>query len=166
MNATSVDETDLRILAMLEKDARQSNAAIGAAVGLAASSVHERVKKLEARGVIKGYVAVIDPAAVGKPITAFIRLTVSPSREGDYHDAMQTVSGICRDHPDILECHHVAGEDCYVIKARTASPSGLEQLLERIRSDTEVQRSVTSIVLSTAKETIAVVTPSEGGRTP
>ncbi len=152
-----LDSVDLRILSLLEKDARLSNAALAEAVGLTASSVHERVKKLETHGAIKGYVAIVDPAAVGKRITAFIRLTVGSSRGAGYQDARQGVDGICRDDADILECHHVAGEDCYILKVRTDSPQGLERLLERIRSDSDVQRSVTAIVLSTAKETMAVV---------
>jgi Lrp/AsnC family leucine-responsive transcriptional regulator len=163
-----LDNVDLKILSLLEKDARLSNAALADAVGLTASSVHERVKKLESRGVIKGYVAVVDPAAVGRQILAFIRLTVGTTRGTGYQDAKQGVDEICRDNPDILECHHVAGEDCYVLKVRTDSPQGLEALLGRIRSDNDVQRSVTSIVLSTAKETTAVVPALEespvGGR--
>jgi Lrp/AsnC family leucine-responsive transcriptional regulator len=159
-----LDDVDIKILALLEKDARLSNAAIAEAVGLTASSVHERVKKLENRGVIKGYVALVDPAAVGRPITAFIRLTVGASRDAGYHDAKLGVDGVCKDRSEILECHHVAGEDCYILKVRAASPQGLEELLEVIRSNTDVQRSVTSIVLSTAKETTAVVAAPEGGR--
>ena len=163
--AGALDDVDLKILSMLEKDARLSNAALAEAVGLTASSVHERVKKLENRGVIKGYVAVVDPAAVGRQITAFIRLTVGTSRGAGYHDARQGVAGICHERSEILECHHVAGEDCYILKVRTGSPQELEQLLEVIRSDNDVQRSVTAIVLSTAKETTAVVpapAPAEG----
>ena len=157
-----LDEIDLKILALLEKDARMSNNALAEAVGLTASSVHERVKKMEKRGVIKGYVAVVDPTAVGRPITAFIRITMGGSRDSGYHYAKQAVDEICRRSPDILECHHVAGEDCYILKVRTGSPESLENLLELVRSDNEVQRSVTSIVLSTPKETTAVVPAPQG----
>jgi len=146
-----LDPIDLKILGLLEKDARLSNQAIGDAVGLTSSSVFERVKKLEKKGVIRGYTAVIDPAAVGRPITAFIRLMVGASR------APRSVAEICRVEPEVLECHHVAGEDCYILKVRTDTPQGLERLVERLRQESEVQRSVTSIVFSTAKESTAVV---------
>ncbi len=151
-----LDPVDLKILALLERDARLSNQAIGEAVGLTSSSVFERVKKLEKKGVIRGYTAVIDPAAVGRPITAFIRLMVGAQR------GARSVAETCRDEPEVMECHHVAGEDCYILKVRTDSPQGLERLLERLRSDSEVQRSVTAIVFSTAKESAAVVPAQEG----
>jgi Lrp/AsnC family leucine-responsive transcriptional regulator len=148
-----LDATDLQILDLLERDAHQSNASLAAAVGLTASTVHERVKKLEKRGVITGYVALLDPVAVGRPITAFIRVMVGGSL---VDSGKEGVAGICRNEPEILECHRVAGEDCYVLKARTTSPQGLERLVDRIRSDPSVQRTVTAIVLSTAKESHAL----------
>jgi Lrp/AsnC family leucine-responsive transcriptional regulator len=151
-----LDPIDLKILAMLEKDARLSNQAIGEEVGLTSSSVFERVKKLEKKGVIRGYTAVIDPAVVGRPITAFIRLMVGAQR------GTRTVAEACRGEPEVLECHHVAGEDCYILKARTDTPQGLERLVERLRAESEVQRSVTAIVFSTAKESTAVVPSQEG----
>jgi Lrp/AsnC family leucine-responsive transcriptional regulator len=154
-----IDSTDMKILALLEKDARLSNQAIGEAVGLTASSVFERVKKLEKKGVIRGYTALIDPAAVGRPITAFIRILLGSSHA--YGPSTASVADICRNEPEVLECHHVAGEDCYFLKVRTASPQDLERLVERFRTETEVQRSVTAIVFSTAKESTAVV-PLEG----
>ncbi len=151
-----LDEIDLRILELLERDARLSNAALAAAVGLSASSVFERVKKLERQGVIKGHVAVVDPVAVGKPITAFIRAAIGASKEAGYADSKNNVSRVCLEEPGILECHHVAGEDCYILKVRVAGPRELERLIERLRSDTDAQRSVTSIVLSTVKEGSAI----------
>ena len=91
-----LDPIDLKILALLEKNARLSNQAIGEAVGLTSSSVFERVKKLEKKGVIRGYAAVIDPAAVGRPITAFIRLMIGAQR------GQRTVADTCRDEPEVL----------------------------------------------------------------
>jgi len=150
-----LDATDMKILSLLEKDARLSNQALGEAVGLTSSSVFERVKKLEKKGVIRGYAALVDPAAVGRPITAFIRLMVGSAR------APHGVADDCRAETEILECHHVAGEDCYILKVRTDSPQGLERLVERLRMETDVQRSVTAIVFSTAKESLAVVPSQE-----
>ncbi len=151
-----IDEIDRQIVLLLQEDARLSNSALAEAVGLTVSTVHERVKKLEKKGIIKGYVAVVDAEAIGKPIMAFIRLTVGTTPAG-YLEAKQDVMEACRCEPDILECYGVAGEDCYILKVRATSPKDLERLIERIRSKATVSRSITSIVLSTFKESSIVV---------
>jgi Lrp/AsnC family leucine-responsive transcriptional regulator len=145
------DDIDCQILTLLQENGRLSNAALAEQVGLTVSTVHERVKKLEKKGLIKGYVAVVDAEGVGKPITAFIRLLVGTTSEG-YVESKQSVMKACLAEPDVLECHGVAGEDCYILKVVAASPTDLEKLVERIRSKAPVSRSVTSIVLSTFKE--------------
>jgi Lrp/AsnC family transcriptional regulator, leucine-responsive regulatory protein len=152
-----IDEIDQQIIILLQEDARLSNAAIAEKVGLTTSTIHERVKKLEKKGLIKGYVAVVDPEAVGKSIMAFIRLTLA-STTVDYLESKNGIVEICNTEPDILECHGTAGEDCYILKVRVASPQDLEKLIERIRCNVPVLRSITSIVLSTLKET-SKVTP-------
>lgn len=154
-----IDEIDRQILILLQQDARLSNAALAERVGLTSSTVHERVKKLERKGIIKGYSAVVDPELLGKPIMAFIRLTVDSVRES-YVDSKKSVMQVCEAEPDVLECHGVAGEDCYVLKVRAASPKALEKLIERIRCEASIARSTTSIVLSTFKESLLVV-PAE-----
>jgi Lrp/AsnC family transcriptional regulator, leucine-responsive regulatory protein len=142
-----LDDINRKILALLQRDARLSNAEIAKEVGLTISSVHERVKKLEKAGIIKGYVAVVDPEMLGKPLLAFLRITVSS------HDkARQEINTLCLQDPDIMECHNVAGEDCFIVKVRAESPKKLERLLSRIRDAAEASRSVTNIVLSTYKE--------------
>jgi len=153
-----IDEIDRQIITLLQEDARLSNAAIAEQVGLTVSTVHERVKKLERKGVIKGYTAVVDPELLGKPITAFIRLTVGSMTE-DYIESKNRIMDVCLAEPDILECHGVAGEDCYMLKVRVASPQELEKLLERIRTKASIWRSTTSIVMSTFKEG-SLVTPA------
>jgi Lrp/AsnC family leucine-responsive transcriptional regulator len=141
-----LDEIDRKILDLLQRDARMTNVAIAAQVGLTAPSVFERIRKLEQRGVIRGYKAIVDAAAVGKPLTAFTRLTVA------YDDRYAAgVEAISLD-PDVLECHHVAGEDCLIIKTKVADPAHLESLLRRIRGHIAVQRSVTMIALTIVKE--------------
>jgi Lrp/AsnC family leucine-responsive transcriptional regulator len=152
-----IDEIDRQILSALQEDARLSNATMAQLVGLTTSTVHERVKKLEKKGLIRGYVALVEPEALGKPIMAFVRLTLS-SATVDYLESKSSISDICTTEPDILECHGTAGEDCYILKVRAASPKDLEQLIERIRCNVPVSRSITSIVLSTLKET-SKVTP-------
>ncbi|HMQ50727.1 MAG TPA: Lrp/AsnC family transcriptional regulator [Anaerolineae bacterium] len=149
-----MDEIDRRIIELLQKDGRLSNAALAEQVGLTTSTVHERVRKLERKGIIKGYVAVVDPEALGKPITAFLRLSVGATDE--YVVSKNRIRETCLAEPDVIECHGVAGEDCYVLKVRVANPQELERLIERIRSQGRIARSVTSIVLTTFKETAVV----------
>jgi Lrp/AsnC family leucine-responsive transcriptional regulator len=144
--AAILDDTDRKILDLLQRDARMTNAAIAAEVGLTAPSVFERVRKLEQRGVIRGYTIQVDPAALDKIMTAFIRLTVT------YDEKYSTGIQALRADPDVLECYHVAGEDCLLIKTRVASPAELEALIRRIRGHISVQRSVTMIALSAIKE--------------
>lgn len=151
-----IDDIDRQIILLLQEDARLSNAALAEKVGLTVSTVHERVRKLEKKGVIKGYVAVVNAEALGKPIMAFIRLSVGATTEG-YVETKRSVLDVCRDESDVLECHGVAGEDCYILKVRAANPKELEKLIERIRSKATVSRSVTSIVLSTFKESSPIV---------
>ncbi len=155
-----IDGIDRRILELLQEDARLSNAALANEVGLTVSTVHERVKKLEKKGIIKGYVALVDAEALGKPITAFIRLSVGAT-PGGYVESKNSLREVCLAEPDVLECHGVAGEDCYILKVRAAGPKDLERLVERIRCQATVNRSVTNIVLSTFKESLTVVPAAE-----
>jgi Lrp/AsnC family leucine-responsive transcriptional regulator len=145
-----IDAIDRKLLDLLQGDARLSNAEMAEAVGLTVSSVHERVKKMERRGIIKGYVAVVDPEKLGKPLLAFVRLSLNSS------DSAKALHALCAGEPDILECHHVAGEDCYILKVRAAGPRLLEDLLTAIRSSSRAERAVTNIVFSTAKESTRV----------
>jgi Lrp/AsnC family leucine-responsive transcriptional regulator len=144
--SAQLDDIDRQILDLLQRDTRLTNAAIAAEVGLTAPSVFERIRKLEQRGVIAGYTIKIDPAALGRPMTAFIRLTAAFDER--YDSGLKTIS----EDPDVLECYAVAGEDCLVLKTRCGSPSDLENLLGRIRSCITVQRSVTMIALRALKE--------------
>ncbi len=154
-----VDEIDRKILDLVQCNAKLSNAEIAEKVGLTMSSVHERVKKLERKGIIKGYVAVVDSEKLGKPLLAFVRLTV-----GSHESALGPIGALCQAEPDILECHNVAGEDCYILKVRAEGPKQLERLLAAIRQSTDTSRSVTNIVLSTKKESTRIApAPQEQG---
>ena len=155
-----IDDIDRQIVSLLQEDARLSNAALAEAVGLTVSTVHERVKKLEKKGIIRGYVAIVDAEALGKPIMAFIRLTVGTTPDG-YITSKNDVLSLCTTEPDVLECHNVAGEDCYILKVRATSPKDLEKLIERIRCNAHVSRSITNIVLSTFKESSKIVPSTE-----
>lgn len=151
-----IDEIDRQIILLIQENARLSNSALAKAVGLTTSSVYERIKKLEKKKIIKGYTTVVDADALGKPIIAFIRLIVGAAAEG-YIESKNSLVDICQAEPDVLECHNVAGEDCYILKVRVAGPRDLEALIERIRSQVQISRSITHIVLSTLKESSKVI---------
>jgi Lrp/AsnC family transcriptional regulator, leucine-responsive regulatory protein len=141
-----IDQTDLKILYILQNNGRTRLADIADEVELSAPAVMERVKKLEASGVIKGYQALIDSKKVGKDITAFIGVSIGNQRDID-HFAKQMLR-----YPDVLECHHVTGDESFILKVKSANTGSLEKLLGQIRSVEGVTRTVTRIVLSTAKE--------------
>lgn len=151
-----IDEIDRKILDLLQENARLSNAAIAEEVGLNASSVYERVKKLEKRGIIKGYVAVVDAEKVGRPIMAFVRLTASAAGGNDYLQAREQLAELCRQDPDILECHSVTGSESYILKIRITHPNALEDLVARLRANILVANTNSNIVLSTFKESIKI----------
>jgi Lrp/AsnC family leucine-responsive transcriptional regulator len=140
-----LDERDLAILAALEKDARATYADIGGRVGLAPSSVHERVRKLERAGAIRAYRAEVDPHALGLDVTALVSVTPLDPRQPD--DLPERVSAF----PEVEDCHSVAGAENYVLKVRTATTVDLEDLLRRLRDRAEVQTR-TTVVLSTPFE--------------
>jgi DNA-binding Lrp family transcriptional regulator len=155
MPPSGLDDVDRQILDLLQRDARMTNAAIGEVVGLSAPSVYDRIRKLEARGAIQRYTVVVDPAALGKTLTAFIRLTVAYD---DRHDS--GIAAVSRD-PDVLECYSVAGEDCFIIKTRVSDPGQLQALINRIRAKVTILRSVTMIALEAIKENSALNVSSE-----
>ncbi|MDQ3646516.1 MAG: Lrp/AsnC family transcriptional regulator [Actinomycetota bacterium] len=140
----SLDDADRAILALLEADARMPYGKIGASVGLAASSVHERVRKLERAGIIRGYRAEIDHARAGLPITAFVSLALQPSSPAD-------IPSLIAGFPLVESCYSVAGDNSYVLTVRAPSTFELEELLDGLRAKLEVVTRST-IVLSTTFE--------------
>ena len=141
-----LDLIDLKILFILQNDGRRRLADIADEVDLSAPAVMERVKKLEAGGVIRGYHALLDGKKVGKDITAFIGVSVGNQRDIDKFAAQMMR------YPDVLECHHVTGDESFILKVKSANTGALEKLLGDIRSVEGVTRTVTKVVLSTAKE--------------
>jgi Lrp/AsnC family transcriptional regulator, leucine-responsive regulatory protein len=136
-----LDERDLDIVAALQEDARATYADIGRRVGLSASSVHERVRKLERTQVIRAYRADVDPEALGLFVTALIAVTpLDPTQPDDLPERV-------REFREIEDCFSVAGESNYVLKVRTKTTSDLEELIRRLREKGEVQTR-TTIVLS------------------
>ena len=120
-------------------------------LGLSAPAAAERVHRLEQRGIIRGYAALVDAEAAGYPLTAFVSVVLDRSdRRGAFLRRVATL-------PEIAECHHVAGEDDYLLKVRCRSTSDLDRfLVESLKSAPGVMRTRTTIVLSTAKESVAV----------
>ncbi len=141
-----LDEIDITILSILQHHGRRHLAEIAKEVDLSPPAVMERVKKLESRGIIKGYHALLDAKALGKDIVAFIGVSVGHQR---YITAF--ASHMVRQH-DVLECHHVTGEESFILKVKTANTDSLERFLGEIRSMEGVTRTVTKVVLSTPKE--------------
>lgn len=147
-----LDERDLGILAALQANARATFAEIGARVGLAASSVHERVRKLEEAGVIRGYRAEVDPLELGLQVTALVSVMPLDPRQPD--DLPERVIEL----PEVEDCHSVAGDENYILKVRTRTTSDLEDFLRRLREKAGVQTR-TTVVLSTAFEHRPVAPP-------
>ena len=147
---SEVETTDRKILELLAADGRMSFTDLGKATGLSTSAVHQRVKRLESRGMIRGYGATIDHEQLGLPLTAFISIRpIDPSQPDDSPDRLQGIR-------EIESCWSVAGEESYILKILVPTPSHLEDLLARIRSAANVATR-TTIVLSTPYENRSVV---------
>ena len=140
-----MEDLDRAIVRLLAADGRMSYTDLGKATGLSTSAVHQRVRRLEQRGVIKGYAAVVDHESLGLPLTALI--SIKPIDPAAPDDAPARLEGV----PQIEACHSVAGDESYVLKVRVASPSDLETLLAEIRAKANVSTR-TSVVLSTPYE--------------
>ena len=150
----ALDDVSWRILVALQEDARLSYSELGRRVGLTPPAVGERVRRLEEAGIITGYRVELDLEKLGLRLTAIIRLAPRgrPSSE---------LSGLLSGMPEILGCHHVTGEDCYVMKVAVESVSHLEALIERLMRYGD---TTTSLVLS-SPVTQRVIAPPEVART-
>lgn len=141
------DTIDRRILAILQANARTSNAEIGRLLEMAPSAILERIRKLEQRGVILGYEGRIAPKAIGLGLTAFIMV-----RSDEAAGASSTGKALT-EIPEVQEVHHVAGEDCYLVKIRARDTDDLARLLrERFASIPQLRHTRTTICLGTLKE--------------
>jgi len=141
-----LDHRDLEILAVLQTEARATYAEVASRVGMSASAVHERVRKLEQQGVIQGYRAAVDPEALGLSVTALIAATPLDLRQPD--DLPDRIAGF----PEVQDCYSVAGEANYILKVRTRTTADLEDLIRRLRESGGVA----------TRTTIALSIPFEG----
>jgi Lrp/AsnC family transcriptional regulator, leucine-responsive regulatory protein len=151
-----IDRSDTQTLNILQENARTSNAEIARRVGLAPSAVHERIRKLEERGIIGGYSVRIEPRAASLGLLAFIfvRSSESPGEE----EAARALAAM----PEVQEVHHVAGEDCFMVKVRTRDTDALGELLrDKLKTIPAVRATRMTIVLDTIKESATL--PLDGG---
>jgi Lrp/AsnC family transcriptional regulator, leucine-responsive regulatory protein len=155
-----IDETDRRILALLQDAARITNAEIARRVDLASSAVFQRIRKLENLGIICGYTTRLDAKALGFGLLAFVQVrTASGARAPDVTRELAAI-------PEVFEIHRVVGEDCFYLKVRVSDPEALENLLDRrIHVLPSVASTRTTIVLSTAKESQSLPLSNEGPAT-
>lgn len=143
----ALDDVDRGLLAALSTDGRQTTRALARAVGLSDASVHERVRRLERDGVVRGYHAEVDPDAVGAGLAAVVAVRFGPGvldRVG--------IDRALRAEPCVLEAHQVAGDDCYLVKVRVGCAAELADALDRVRSLPSVLDTRTTVVLRTVFE--------------
>lgn len=146
----SLDETDARILGMLQEDGRRSYADLGAALGMAGPSAYERVKKLEARNVIRGFSADVSPSAVGLTVLAFTWVTQAPGTVAI--DLTPEFAAI----PEIEECHYIAGAADYILKIRARDMDHMGAIVRRVQTTQHVFSTETDVVFSTGFEGRAI----------
>ncbi|VBB05347.1 asnc bacterial regulatory protein hth signature [Lucifera butyrica] len=143
-----LDSNDLKLISKLMDYARTTWAELGAMVGLSAPAAAERVRKLEERNVIRGYAAILDPEAVGLGLAAFVSVTLEHPRHR--RGFLQAVANT----PAIQECHHIAGDEDYILKVRCTGTRQLEELVSnKLKSIEGVTKTKTTVILSTVKET-------------
>jgi Lrp/AsnC family leucine-responsive transcriptional regulator len=149
-----LDKTDLHILRLMQENARISNADLARELGMAPSGVLERVKKLEQKGVILQYTTRINPAVLQQKMLAFIFMKAADGP--GYSDTAKQLALI----PEVQEVHHIAGDDCYLVKIRTYDSASLMQLMRNsISKIPNLLSTRTTIVLETVKEQQQLVIP-------
>lgn len=141
-----LDELDLRLLDALQRNARSTFAELGTAVGLKAPAVHDRVKRLEGRGYVRGYAAQLDSKRLGLGMVAFV--SCYTAADSNYEAFTRSLAAI----PEICEVHSVAGEESFLCKVMTRSTQHLDDLLSRLKALPGMVRTKTTIVLSTPFE--------------
>ena len=150
----SIDEIDLRILDMLQRNGKLSQARIAGAVGLTTPSVNERIKKMERHGMIRGFVALLDHEKMGLPLTAYVDVSLEhPRFEKGFVDDLEKLLGV-------QECHYLAGEYAYRLKVKAGSTAALADFLQhRLMTIKGVARARTEISLSSKKESTLLPLP-------
>jgi Lrp/AsnC family leucine-responsive transcriptional regulator len=153
---SGIDQNDARLLAILQEDGRRSYADLGSDVGMAGPSAHERVKKLEARGIIRRYAAVVDPGSLGLTVLAFTWVTQAPGTIAN--DLTPELALI----PEIEECHHITGEADYLLKIRARDMEHLGEIVRQVQTTRHVFSTETDVVFSTGFEGRPIPAALEG----
>ena len=153
-----LDTKDRRILQLVQRDGTLAQSEIARKVGLSTASVNERLRKLEASGVIRHWTAIVEPAAVGAGVSAFVEVFFEhPRFEAGFLERMQKLD-------EVLECHHITGEFSLLLKVRVRDMEALQRLLlEQLGAHEGVRQTRTVMVLSTVKEATYVDPGSRGG---
>lgn len=144
-----LDATDWTIVRHLQTTGRIGFAELGRLVGLSAPAIADRVRRMEERGVITGYTAVVDPAVVGLAVTAFIRVATTPK-------TFRKLVELSSEVPEIVDCHRATGNGCFILKVRVRDIAHLERLLDQVMPLGEPE---TSVVLSTSVEGRPIAPP-------
>jgi Lrp/AsnC family leucine-responsive transcriptional regulator len=157
-----MDEKDEKILEILQRDGRMTNVELARLVELTPSATLERVRKLEERGFIKGYLATLDPHALGLGLLAYIFVRVD-DRDATLTDEEETAEGLAA-LPSVLEVHHLAGEDCFLVKVRARDTDDLYRVLkEEFAKFKSIRSTRTTIVLKTVKESARLPVAKRSG---
>jgi Lrp/AsnC family leucine-responsive transcriptional regulator len=152
-SAGALDKIDREILRLLQENGRMTNAALADVVGLTPTPMLQRIKKLEQSGVIKRYMAIVDHAAVGRPTLAFVHVTLKQHGLPNHQRFIDIVATL----PEVLECHHIAGEEDFLLKVAVRDIAELERfLLHRISTSSVIGRVKTTFVLSSSKSSSPV----------
>lgn len=124
VHAVGIDETNRRLLVGLQANPRVSMSELGRSVGMSSPAVTERVRRMEEAGIITGYRLEVDPAALGLPLTAYVRVRPNPGQLG-------RIAALAADIPEISECHRVTGDDCFLLKVHLPAMDQLDRVLDR-----------------------------------
>lgn len=153
-----LDATDARILETLQEEGRITNAELAQRIGLSPGATLARVSKLEASGLICGYTAIMNRQALGLPVTAFVAVILRSHGRQESADFLEAVKSL----PQVMECHHIAGDEDYLLKVVASDPTDFETfVLDELTSIPAVQRVKTTFVLSSPK--VSTVIPIRSG---
>jgi Lrp/AsnC family leucine-responsive transcriptional regulator len=149
-----LDEIDREIVRLLNANGRLNQERIAREVKLSRPAVHERIRRLEEEGVIRGYKALVDWAALGQPVTAFVWVRTSGAK---CRETGSLLMGLTCRGAAVEECHSVTGEWCLLLKVRAVSPSTLQDFIDEIRDTSGIESTMTTVALSTIGEERRVV---------
>jgi Lrp/AsnC family leucine-responsive transcriptional regulator len=154
--STPLDQVNVRILRLLSAEPRLSMSELARRVKMSPPAVTERVQRMEEAGVIAGYRLELDPAALGLPVAAYVRIRPAPGQ-------LRRVAQVAQDAPEVVECHRVTGEDCFIVKVHVSALDALEEVLDRFLA---YGQTTSSIVQSSPVPLRALPLPEEGAADP